>query len=619
MGQKTLKKLLKPAKGLREFVTPEGFEGGIRRLQDRYDADGNLLKGKEVVKGTAEEFAHDQAETLSDSLLKAQKEFRSAKKKGGKTPLTNAAVEQIKTFAINAKPDSGGEAVTGSMASALMSLDADYRRLILRRAGNPEVFEPLNNADLEATPVPEMSPEAREFVSEEATEAAKNQPVPFREGLTGKLSSQFQKEDIVDPDTGEVIKKGSEAWKNMRIDNRPQALREREGDSDRSIQLRKLAGDQIAELIAIQRSQGVENLPSVEDAIRALTRRSGTPKTDAEIAAAEWVKRNTAPGGFIEDSTAMLPPAVRVNPDRDSVAPSDVVLKTGTGADPGGPSTNPFNPNLRHSAGDHRSIDSAISREVRTNTDRVLELLNRRTDGELAEVEGSSYMKPIDLDVYFPWWRSRLGDVLGDGSVDYPDHQLTPEVISSIIQGMYKNTDRSFIQRISPLIQKSIDYTLGLNGSPVKKGAVRTRDIPAEARKGMTQEEIAAFNKQRRKEAAEVEKRDKIVDASAEAYVPGPTYRKAMSEYRQLTNPGTVRIGVGEVDANRVKELRDLLYGSGPEFQIYSDVPMTRAAPASNPDEMTPEVKPQGKQQKARKTDQASIRTVPGILDSLMA
>jgi hypothetical protein len=618
MGAESNIRKLRPAKGLRMFTTPEGFEGGIRRMVDIYDENGNIVKRadggvkKRPVSGVAETVVADQAETILDQLLTAQKAWKSSKGKvGANSTAMKQAVETVVSFANNAKGDVA-DTVTGSLATALMHPDVDpnFRSDLLRRAGNPEPFAALKETTLDATITP-LEPELKAAIREDIPD----KPINAQTAQPGmaKLSSHF---DEVRADGS--VRRWQDGGDRKQLNRPAETMMEQTSTPKKAHQLKLLAGDQISELIAAQRKAGYKNLPSVEAAMEALVssdkRPSAKNMTAAQRKAYAWVDANTKGGALV--GSVSLPPVRK----SETVASSDSILKTGTGADAAAPAGVDFNPNRRHSAQAGGKIDDVVDKRNRAQVSKVLGLLNDRTDGGTDLDPNPRYLQPINLDTYFPWWRSRFGDVLPDGTVDYPDRALTAEFITHVIQGMYDVQEKDFFKRTVPLIEKSMAFTVERSGMPLENVKPKTKVPSIEERVALGAEEADRRAKVARKEAAGARTTNRIVDQSRRTFQPGSTFKDQLSEYLRLS---ASEGGGGTGETRNIKALQELqktLFGDEKPYSIYSDQMFERAPAASSPEADAAKPKKSGmkaserlRQKKAQSGDQASIYTVPGV------
>jgi len=179
---RNLKKLAE-ARGLEGTGIPAGFDKNVgtsvrfapgeQPPAGMSQLEAEILGRKTPAKMTTTRGANvedisDHAEVLRERFRRAQVEagklmdkVSKSKKSGEKLDINdekfakpfNDLIDHVRTVASNAgKNDGGDPTVLADVASALVSLDPQTRSMVLRRAGNPEVFEPLRDGELPPTP-----------------------------------------------------------------------------------------------------------------------------------------------------------------------------------------------------------------------------------------------------------------------------------------------------------------------------------------------------------------------------------------------------------------------------------------------------------------------------------
>ena len=82
--------------------------------------------------------------------------------------ILNTLSEQISRYVVETDPNKPGAdgAIVAEMASALGQLDPDFRNSILRAAGNPEIFRPLQDVQLPDIPKGELGDESNKVLQQ---------------------------------------------------------------------------------------------------------------------------------------------------------------------------------------------------------------------------------------------------------------------------------------------------------------------------------------------------------------------------------------------------------------------------------------------------------------------
>ena len=544
-----LKKLVADADaGFDNIRVPEGFSSDVRRDND--------------VRNAVERSAY----TLSDLFVAAEQDYLKALfGKTKSTPDLDRAVDIIRRRAIESKPVDGDvPPVMDDIASAMMSVGPEFRSTLLNRAeagGAPvEVFRPLAQGDMESGSLDPRSPEMSSAVRSDLRNLG---PTRDKLPLMATPSSHFRK-----------LGKGKDSYKDMepsdasalddaKDPNEPgiSESEKRKRERVRDYQLRRLAGDQIA-----QTKKGRTNLPPVT---------------------------------------------------KDTVYDSDTVLTAGTGASGASPGGSPPDPNRRFGGGrSKRTIDSEVESRNQSQQARAMSRMYELTDPERPEVAESS---TLDLDAYFPWWRSRFGDVLPPDRVEYPDMMLTPEAVTHMIQGLYNIHDGNFYNRMLPLVRRSWNAAPDTLEAPTPVSEI-TRSEDAIA--NLTPQEKSQYFKELRESSRANRKFAKFVEHGNKTYEPGPTFRKTLGAYRSLQGKA---MRPGSREMQQFSALRAKLFGDAPAYEMFSNRPRAIPPAPPAPAKQTPAQAPITETQKAgadairariraRKAgggDQASIYNVP--------
>jgi hypothetical protein len=205
-------------------------------------------RGSRKVTGARVEDVAEQSKELSARALLANKEASSIRLTDKQKAMPVEQQEQILTKPFSdladqirqaTSPD-GTPSVLAGYATALLALDAPTRQMVLRRAGNPEVFQSLAGAGL-AEP-PEGTGVAMDAIKRERTNAsslpALQRPAFVLSGPDYLKQKGSRKGEIGD---------GSEEWKKHKI---------RDNSS-----LHRLAGPMLAQAKAITDKGGTPRLP----------------------------------------------------------------------------------------------------------------------------------------------------------------------------------------------------------------------------------------------------------------------------------------------------------------------------------------------------------------------
>lgn len=418
----------------------------------------------------------------------------------------DAMAEHIRRAAREAADPDGG-AVIADVAYALLRLPDEDRLEMLKRAGRPEIFEPLLDELLGKVPLGgvgtvEDAAEARGKLARARVAAADEADATMTRNelpLWQRPSSIFVEPDQYSERTGQPIRSSQTYKKYLPSKGDPLSVPTRRGNRGGSGGLTDedindfgmaeaspqaqgrarstLAGDQNAQVEAIKRKTGDDPflprpLPDKGNPRAAVKKVIETtfgklPKgirfanlytalrPDADLtkpgiaAASDWVD------SLPRDQQQALYDAAAPPPPRDP----DSVLTVGTSQGKKG-----FWGGKR---GRGAPIDDVVGARNRSQTDKMVEALYRLSDAVRVEPSGRGLGAPlrpvqgtdatIDLDKWFPWVRLRFAEVAEDGTYSYPSKQLNPRWVAGAIQGIYGIDDPAFISRVEPLIARSLE------------------------------------------------------------------------------------------------------------------------------------------------------------------
>jgi hypothetical protein len=505
------RKVLQPSKRLTELAVPPRFARGVgTTTRKTVQPDGTVETGG-MVRGANEAEVKKSADSLALRMGGAVEAWRKAKTAGKGV---NAAIKPLDDMAelvrradIERKDPDGG-AVVANVASALLQLPPDDRMIVLRRAGRPAFFEPLVEGDLPEPPgglQPKQSKAAqRKALAEAESDRMQRSDLPLAqrpssffvepqrytaEGVKGDPAKSYKGHVPKDNQDVAVRQGGAKEIKRGGTGGLTQEDIEFWGMKEAEPSTRKqaanaLAGDQIAQSKAIDKTFGAEDsavLPQVvtratssRSALRKLVKEEvgKLPKgvqltslytalrpmpdmSNEKVAAArQWV--NGLPPEQqrrLFDAAAPAPPP-----------PPEKALSVGASQQPQGRWTG------KASA---LEIEKEVARRQRSTFQKHLEPLYANTAPlkvnparEVSVTEADevglsrSTIDPnakIDLDQMFPWWRARFAVLDAKGRYRYPARLPSAEWIAGMIQGMYGVDDPDFVQRMAPLIQRSID------------------------------------------------------------------------------------------------------------------------------------------------------------------
>ena len=316
--------------------------------------------------------------------------------------------------------------IIAPMVDALMNLDLQTRQMVLDKAGDPEIFRNLRNAELDTSTSDGVSRDSGVQQAKEVADAeAKELPADDRRRLPVmyRLSSIFGKPDSKN-EKGQIVS-GTKGYKKDELKPDPTLDTPVEdlSQSARMLLLRRLANDQLQQVNAIE----------VDPKTKKPTGRIATlPSTDPEV------------------------PTTRDQ------------LKVGTDRAPEDPGMAVQNRN--------RDVQDRIlehmyaATQPRQRTDRQGNVLRGLTDavGDSSSAERLDSVLNVEqatdttipLDRYFPWWRSRFAELDADGNLAYPPRMPSAEFITGVIMSQYKipaSQMGEFMSRMVPLVQRSID------------------------------------------------------------------------------------------------------------------------------------------------------------------
>jgi hypothetical protein len=493
-----------PSRKLLGGIPAPYAEGVGRQPQFSKSQDGKLRM--DWVSGADEGEVAKSADRLHLRMEGAVERWRSAL--GGKDG-TNQAIgpldevaEHVRRAAIESK-DSGG-AVIADVASALLRLSPDDRMTVLRRAGRPEIFEPLLGGGLPDPPKGGIDDSQAKANAKELAKAGFSRsdlPLSFRPSAM-----------LVEPDKyskrGNEVKSAKTYKEHLPKDKAPLDVKVKRGErggsdglTDEDIEyfgvkesgataqrraVNALAGDQIGQVKKIEKKYDAAELPPVNTSagnlrenlreaislyadslpkgvyfasvFRALgdPRAAGTNVTRAR----KWLDS-------LDDRTRdALQASVRPDPP---APPRDSVVSVGT-------STNPQD---KWSGRSGLKVDQEVARRNRGAMTKIVNMLYEMTapvnprpmdvptlmagDDAAANISNkplAAAARPnatIDLDRFFPWWRGRFAVLDENGQYTYPGRLPSAEWLTGMIQGMYSISDPDFEARIKPLIQRSIN------------------------------------------------------------------------------------------------------------------------------------------------------------------
>ena len=439
-------------------------------------------------RGISEPLVEKAGFDLVARFQKAAKELEGKKK--GADPLAPLA-EHVAIVARNARDGGDGTpTVMADTAAALLAVDTKTRDMILRRAGNPPEFEALRNSGLADTPVQlfgqdvdiddpkavqrgqEITEASKRVDDEDAAIArassAERLPMIKREGSHFNRPARMSNK-------GKVITP-SEQVKNYRIDDsspldvpgpksKDTPLTEKQEGA-----LKRLAGDQTAEVRAVERSYDSaipppqvtpREAPPILRRTEKYPKRKLTPGQSRVFEAAEQAERtldDLAKAAGVNPSTVrrLLQNGFLDYAGKVDEVPRQRVMKIGT--DP-----NYWRPSDAAKVG-RPTADMEIEYRNNSQADNILKKIYQLTAPQTALDGGSAPVNlladnttTIDMDAVLPWWRGRFADMDDKGKLYYPNRLPTAEFITGLAESRLGVTDPGFYNRVLPLIQRSID------------------------------------------------------------------------------------------------------------------------------------------------------------------
>lgn len=317
----------------------------------------------------------------------------------------------VRRFATEAGPDGSG-AVTADMATALASLDQPVLAMVLRRAGNPPLFQPLLGADLGDVPLlgegdqlagkVESRAEARG-----AADAASVESLP----MIMRPSSHFNKPG------GE-----SDSYKQFKPkDHDPMKM-----DTTRFIKDKKTGELRPFDAVADKGREG-----AVVYAGGGTEKQGYSPRTIKRL-------QNSMAGDQIAQARTM-----KASGDR-------LTIGAGESGDA------PWNtaPGRRDSG---QPIDRVVAKRNRGSFVKLQEALERASfafdkDGAEISAEGT-----VNLDARFPRWRARVAEMDDAGKLAYPPRLPSAEYVTGMILGLHNFTEPGLFERWLPAVRRSIN------------------------------------------------------------------------------------------------------------------------------------------------------------------
>ena len=434
-------KKLARAAGFRTLVTPEGFDAGVARTIDPETGEpipypqGSAARAKAgAEEGVVAEAAARHYARMQDAISR----YEAVKSKSGAgaegerlaSLELDEVADMVRRAATEAGPDGTG-AVIADYASALSALGDDNPAalsMVLRRAGNPPIFDSLVGAELAEVPEfdvraarKQVKADAKADKPPDATKA----PMAFRASSvfgkpatvskSGKITPQskqykkYQPKDhdpskadlsrvVTDKETGEV------RLFDPATDD-PKDARPAKGSysaSRRKTLLGRMAGDQIAQV------------------------KGGKTK----------VKDKDGNEVEIVRTPATRQPKQVVGEDEAEI--DDATLTTGA-------------------LGDENRRRASWSKKVRAPVDDVVEHRNKGAfQRVLDQIDAAARNNTIfDPDKVIPWWRRRIAIADKDGNLQYPNALPSAEWVTGILQWHYK-FGGDFAKRYGRVIRDSL-------------------------------------------------------------------------------------------------------------------------------------------------------------------
>lgn len=425
-----------------EYGVPSGFTANMRSDDARKAAGMQAIRRAAQFRDLAKEFSR------SDVSLSRKKEIIKE---------LVADVNRVVTEADPSRPGSDPVIVADVAAglAALGKTDMALLDAVLRRTGNPELFEPLRGAELPEPPRGAIGNEAAKKLAEERAKKperfSQNQvPMVARRASamvdpayqkTRKNRSTGEQEPVFDDDGKPVVVPKSQTSKNYKL--RPNTLY-------------TIAGDQLAQIRAIKEKGLQPTLPRV---VRG---------------------KNEVPDGGQFDQDITDPALIPDDEEFVQISPQDAVLNVGTRQ-----GTGFTGDDVARWGKSGVSVDQMVEQRNIDYRDRLVNELYRvsgRADSELAPSQVTDYFRTNPntgelssasitqkgwalsddqlagwLDSWVPEWRAGFPMVQRDGSITYPDKAPSARFLSNLIWSLTEVNDPQFATRIEPFIQKAID------------------------------------------------------------------------------------------------------------------------------------------------------------------
>lgn len=429
----------------KRLVVPEGYEHGVGtkvRVNEKV-VDGNTgqfeveelptdVDGQKLERGANPAFvanaatrhvarfnkAYDNYLSTKQALLKGNKKMKPQPEEVAEHNALkelDEMAELVRRFAVEAGPDGSG-AVTADMAAALGSLDRPVLEMVMRRAGNPPLFQPLLGGELADIPagadpnnifVPADTPMLRE--GDKAIGAMK----VAREQKKLDKKASVKSLPMIQRSSSHFGKPGnSKAYSDVEPkDHDPMAL-----DTARLIQDPNTgewrAFDPVADAPRRAASKSASGLEE-----RTLNELLDSMAGD-QIGQAEAMKQG---GGRL---------TIGVGQSGDA----------------------PWNRKIgRRDSG--KPIDRVVEKRNRGLFRKVAETIERAGfDASGVATEGT-----FNLDMIFPRWRARVAEMDEGGKLAYPSQLPSAEYVTGMIIGMHKFTEPGLFERWLPIVRRSID------------------------------------------------------------------------------------------------------------------------------------------------------------------
>lgn len=439
--------------------------------------DQNAVRGRtDVARGIA-----DKSLRLQKSVEKFQKEVTKLQKSGiGADEATRKAskhlddaAELVKQHAVEAKGED--PTVVADIAAALLTIDPGPRQMLLRRAGNPEIFSDLDGVELDQTDV-EGAPAVSEFQKGASAASAKAEEKDLAKAETRESLPLRQRPASTLQQKGEVTKTGtpkdpSDIYKDHV--RSPSAL---EVDTSERRRIIETQGPEAAAKIPLTTTQRGALNTLAGDQIKALKKIATIQRARLGMSESQFrkLKPEQQAAFDIQNLIGAYLPDVISEKEKLTFHPRDEVLRIGTGLGSGG-----FG-----SKSQKWGRGGVADRVVENRNNSQFENLQRlmyeltapiaetdpRTGKVLLDASGNpvasqSRTSRINLNTQFPLHRARLGQARPDGTLEWPAEAMSPEFLTEFMQGVFNNHDPEFFTRMLPLIQRSLEYTPAYAGS----------------------------------------------------------------------------------------------------------------------------------------------------------